>query len=83
MFTNPNTDVLVARLGIEEVILFGVATDVCNDAAIRGLLEREVGVRFVEDAARGLDDERTAACIAAWREGGAEFTSVDEVLAAL
>ena len=83
VFTNANTDRLVARLGLEEVILFGVATDVCNDAAIRGLLERELRVRFVEDAARGLDEERTAACTAAWREGGVEFTSVDEVLAAL
>ena len=83
VFTNANTDRLVARLGLEEVILFGVATDVCNDAAIRGLLERELRVRFVEDAARGLDEERTAACMAAWREGGVEFTTVDEVVAAL
>jgi nicotinamidase/pyrazinamidase len=83
VFTNPNTDRLVARLGLEEVILFGVATDVCDDAAIRGLLERDVRVRFVEDAARGLDDERTAACTAAWRESGVEFTTVDDVLAAL
>jgi nicotinamidase-related amidase len=73
----------VARLGIDEVILFGVATDVCDDAAIRGLLEREVRVRFVEDAARGLDEERTAACIAAWRAGGVVFTTADEVLATL
>ena len=83
VFTNPNTDRLVARLGIDEVILFGVATDVCDDAAIRGLLEREVRVRFVEDAARGLDEERTAACIAAWRAGGVVFTTADEVLATL
>ena len=83
VFTNPNTDRLVARLGIDEVILFGVATDVCNDAAIRGLLEREVRIRFVEDAARGLDEERTAACIAAWRAGGVAFTTADEVLATL
>jgi nicotinamidase/pyrazinamidase len=83
VFTNPNTDRLLARLGIDEVILFGVATDVCDDAAIRGLLEREVRVRFVEDAARGLDEERTSACTAAWRAGGVVFTTVDEVLATL
>jgi nicotinamidase/pyrazinamidase len=83
VFTNPNTDRLLARLGADEVILFGVATDVCNDAAIRGLLERDVRVRFVEDAARGLDDSRTAACTAAWREGGVEFTTVDELIAGL
>jgi nicotinamidase/pyrazinamidase len=83
VFTNPNTDRLLARLGVDEVILFGVATDVCDDAAIRGLLERDVRVRFVEDAARGLDEARTAACTAVWREGGVEFTTVAEVLASL
>ena len=40
-------------------------------------------VAGVEDAARGLDEERTAACMAAWREGGVEFTTVGEVVAAL
>ncbi len=83
VFTNPNTDLLLARLGIDEAILFGVATDVCDDAAIRGLLERDVRVRFVEDAARGLDEDRVAACTASWREAGVEFTTVDQVLARL
>jgi nicotinamidase/pyrazinamidase len=83
VFTNPNTEALLAALDPEEVVLFGVATDVCNDAAIRGLLRRGRRVRFVEDAARGLDDERVAACLAAWREGGAEFTTADEAIAAL
>src|SRR5438874_11918797 len=83
VFTNPNTDRLLALLDPDEVILFGVATDVCDDAAIRGLLERGRHVRFVEDAARGLDEERTAACAKAWRERGVEFATVDAVLAAL
>jgi nicotinamidase/pyrazinamidase len=83
VFTNPNTDLLLARLGVDEVVLFGVATDVCNDAAIRGLLERDVRVRFVEDAARGLDEARTTACTTAWREGGVEFATVDDVLTQL
>jgi nicotinamidase/pyrazinamidase len=83
VFTNPNTERLVERLDPDEVILFGVATDVCDDAAIRGLLVRGRRVRFVEDAARGLDDARVAACTAAWRERGVEFTTVDEVLSGL
>jgi nicotinamidase/pyrazinamidase len=83
VFTNPNTDLLLARLGIDEAILFGVATDVCDDAAIRGLLERDVRVRFVEDAARGLDEDRVAVCTASWRQAGVEFTTVDQVLARL
>ena len=83
VFTNPNTDRLLALLDPDEVILFGVATDVCDDAAIRGLLERGRHVRFVEDAARGLDEQRVAVCTAAWRERGVEFITSDEVVASL
>lgn len=83
VFTNPNADALLAALDPDEVVLFGVATDVCNDAAIRGLLQRGRRVAFVEDAARGLDEGRTEACLAAWREGGVEFVSVDAALSRL
>ena len=81
VFSNPNTDRLLQVLDPDEIVLFGVATDVCDDAAIRGLVQRGRRVRFVEDAARGLDDERVAACTAAWREGGVELTTSDDVLA--
>jgi nicotinamidase/pyrazinamidase len=82
VFTNPNTEALLDALDPDEIVLFGVATDVCDDAAIRGFLRRGRRVRFVEDAARGLDDERVAASLAAWREGGVELTTADEALAA-
>jgi nicotinamidase/pyrazinamidase len=80
VFTNPNTDPLLERLDPDEIVVFGVATDVCDDAAIRGFLQRGRKVRFVEDAARGLDEGRTAACLAAWRQAGVEFTTSDEVI---
>ena len=83
VFTNPNTEPLLAKLDPEEIVLFGVATDVCDDAAIRGLLARGRRVTFVEDAARGLDEARTARCLQAWREGGVSFAGVDAVLASL
>jgi nicotinamidase/pyrazinamidase len=80
VFTNPNTDRLLALLDPQEIVLFGVATDVCDDAAIRGLLARGRSVTFVEDASRGLDEARTAACLRAWREHGVRFaTSADAV----
>lgn len=81
VFTNPNTDAVLDALDPAEIVVFGVATDVCDDAAIRGFLERGRRVRFVEDAARGLDEERTKACIAAWREAGVTFTMTDDVVA--
>jgi nicotinamidase/pyrazinamidase len=83
VFTNPNTDRLLGQLEPDEIVVFGVATDVCNDAAIRGFLERSLSVRFVEDAARGLDEGRVSACTAAWREAGVRFTTVDEVVSSL
>ena len=83
VFTNPNADALLDALDPDEVILFGVATDVCDDAAILGLLQRGRRVRFVEDAARGLDDSRVTTCTGVWRERGVEFTTVDEVIASL
>jgi len=64
------------------VIVFGVATDVC-DAAVRGLRACGRRVTFVEDAARGLDEARIARSLADWREQGVRFATVDEVLASL
>ena len=83
VFTNQNTERLLERLDPDEVILFGVATDVCDNAAILGLLERGRRVRFVEDAARGLDEGRVASCTAVWRDRGVAFTTVDDVVASL
>ena len=73
VFTNPNADRLLGLLAPDEVVVFGVATDVCDDAAIRGLLARGISVAFVEAASRGLDETRTAACLTAWREAGVRF----------
>jgi nicotinamidase/pyrazinamidase len=82
-FTNPNADRLLELLDPQEIVLFGVATDVCNDATIRSLLARGRAVTFVEDASRGIDEARTASCLAAWREGGVRFATTGEVLGEL
>ena len=83
VFTNPNADRLLAWLDPAEVVVFGVATDVCDDAAILGLVARGRTVTFVEEASRGLDAGRTAVCTAAWRELGVRFATVDQVAAEL
>ena len=81
-FSNPNLDPVLAALAPTEVIVFGVATDVCNHAAIMGLVARGYDVAFVEDASRGLSEERVAAAVAQWRREGVRFTTTDEVVAA-
>ena len=80
-FSNPNLEPLLAALAPSEVVVFGVATDVCNHAAIMGLLARGYAVAFVEDASRGLSEERVAAAVEQWRSRGVRFTPTDEVVA--
>jgi nicotinamidase/pyrazinamidase len=82
-FTNPNAEPLLDALDPDEILLFGVATDVCGDVAVRALLRRGRRVVFVEDAARGLDEARTASCTAAWRGQGVRFTTAEEAAASL
>jgi nicotinamidase/pyrazinamidase len=81
VFTNPNTDRLLEWLAPDEVVLFGVATDICDDAAIRGLLARGRKVTFVEDASCGIDDERSKACVVDWRGGGVRVAQTGEIVA--
>ena len=80
VFTNPNTERLLELLDPDEIVVFGVATDVCDAAAIRAFLERGRKVVFVQDAARGLDEGRVRSCTRTWREAGVELTTADRVI---
>lgn len=82
-FTNPNAETLLDLLDPDEIVLFGVATDICDDAAVRALLRRGRRITFAQDAARGVDESRVAACIAAWGEGGVRISHVEEVIDSL
>ncbi len=82
-FSNPNLDPVLAFLAPSEVIVFGVATDVCNHAAIMALLARGHDVAFVEDASRGLSEERVTAALEEWRQRGVRFTTTDEVVSSI
>jgi nicotinamidase-related amidase len=82
-FTNPNTETVLDALDPEQIVLFGVATDICDDAAVRALLRRGRRVVFVEDAARGVDEARVAACTAEWRAAGVRFTTAEEAAVSL
>jgi nicotinamidase/pyrazinamidase len=79
-FSNPNVEPLLELLAPDEVLLFGVATDVCNHAAVMGLLARNYDVAFVEDASQGLSPDFVAHSFDLWRAGGVRFTTSDEVI---
>jgi nicotinamidase/pyrazinamidase len=80
-FTNPNAETMLDALNPDAIVLFGVATDICDDAAVRALLRRSRQITFVENAARGVDEARVTACLAAWREAGVGFTTAENAAA--
>jgi nicotinamidase/pyrazinamidase len=82
-FTNPNTEVMLDLLDPARILLFGVATDICDEAAVRALLARGRRITFVEDASRGVDESRVAAFISSWRDAGVGFTTAEEAVASL
>ena len=72
VFTNPSVGPVVDALGIDEVVLYGVALDVCNRYAVEGLLSRHPGVAItvVTDAVRAIDENGRDALLNGWQRRG-------------
>lgn len=51
---NPLTDTILKHLNPETVVVYGVTTNVCVDAAVRGLVKRGKEVYVVKDAIKEL-----------------------------
>jgi nicotinamidase-related amidase len=75
-FTKELTVLLEAR---PEIILAGVASDVCDDQAIRGFLERGYSVTVVRDAIHSLGSQSDEAILASWEALGAKTTTLAEL----
>lgn len=89
VFTNPNTEPIVRLLAPEQIVVYGVALDVCNRYAIEGLLARRGGVlprvhlALVTDATRAIRPEEADSLLAGWKERGVELVTTEQVLAGL
>src|SRR6266496_2150186 len=59
VFTNDKATTVLDVLAPDDIVLYGVATDVCDKAAIEGLLERRPHTRLfvVMDAVKGIDKD--------------------------
>ena len=82
VFTNPSVGPVVEALGIDEVVLYGVALDVCNRYAVEGLLSRHPGVAItvVTDAVRAIDEDGRDALLADWRVRGVRLAATADVV---
>jgi nicotinamidase/pyrazinamidase len=83
VFTNVHTEVVVETLAPERVVVYGVATDVCNRYAVEGLLARWPGlpVFAVTDAMKPIHADAAARLFEVWREQGVRLVTTDDVLA--
>jgi nicotinamidase/pyrazinamidase len=80
----PQTDVFLRALaerwgGAPEVLICGVATDVCVRQAVEGFLDRGYGVRVVTDATWGLGLRTESELFAEWATRGVRLVTTDEL----
>ena len=77
---NQNTSVLLRRLFVdhEDVVVYGVYTEICVRDAIKGLRELGARLHVVEDAIADIGAEG-AAYRARWRAEGIDFITVQQL----
>lgn len=71
---NPMTDTILKHLNPEVVVVYGVTTNVCVDAAVRGLVKKVNKVYVVEDAIKELPNIPLPFDI--WQKKGVELISL-------
>ena len=83
VFTNLNVPAVIDALAPDRIVLYGVATDVCDKHAIEGLRSRYpgIGLWFVTDAARAIHPDRVDGLLLAWRASGVRLTDSAAILA--
>jgi nicotinamidase/pyrazinamidase len=82
VFSNPNADHLLYQLGpVDEIVLYGVVTEICLGYAARGLIQRGYRLRLVTDAIRHLDETKAQKLVDKIREAGGLLVTTDEIIA--
>jgi nicotinamidase/pyrazinamidase len=80
VFSNPNTEVVVANLHPDEIFVYGVAQDVCNRYAIDGLLARGYKVSAVRDAMKPIDAKLGDRLLKEWKAKGVRLVESKQLL---
>ena len=82
VFTNPHVAPAVRALEIAEVVLYGVALDVCNRYAVEGLLNRfpKIAVSVVVDAVRALDEAGRDPLLRRWEARGVTLLHTEDAI---
>ena len=82
VFTNANVLPVVDAVTPDEIVLYGVALDVCDRYAVEGLLAHRpaIPLTVVTDATRAIRPEQGPALLEEWRRRGVRLATGEEVL---
>ncbi len=81
VFTNENVMTVLDVVAPDDIVLYGVATDVCDKAAVEGLLERsQARLLVVTDAIRGIDKDVSRQLLKDWGDEGVRLVRTQEVV---
>jgi nicotinamidase/pyrazinamidase len=82
VFTNPNVLPAVDALAPEDVVLYGVALDVCDRYAIEGFLQHRPNIRLfaVTDAMKPIDRDAAEQMLKEWGDEGVRLVKTSEVV---
>ena len=76
-FTIPELPGLLDGMGAAHCVVYGVATEICVQHAIFGLLRTGRSVELVTDAVKSLNEDAAAQMIASFTAAGGRLTTVD------
>lgn len=82
VFTNENVEAVIGAVQPRTVVLYGVATDVCNKYAVEGLMERHPEIRLlaVKDAMMAIDPDAQEHLLKQWGEEGVRIIETDDII---
>jgi nicotinamidase/pyrazinamidase len=82
VFTNPNVLPVVDALAPQDIVLYGVALDVCDRYAIEGFMQHRPAIRLfaVTDAMKPIDRDVAEQMLKEWGEEGVRLVKTSEVV---
>lgn len=82
VFTNANVETVLDALAPHEVVLYGVALDVCDRYAIEGLLARRPNIHLnaVTDAMKPIHQDAAERLLRDWARRGVRLVRTEDVV---
>lgn len=81
VFSNPNVDPVLEIINPKQIVVFGVALDVCDAYAIEGFLNRKkYKIYLVEDAVKPIYEDRGRQLIEKWKSEGVEIVKTEDIV---